>query len=117
MSQFHDTATRAGAFLLTSSLLLAGCSSSSDSLALSEDENVLSNIDSNATTAQPVADPISSEVSDEVIVSTNDPIEETSELVTPASDNIPVETIANEQNSEPTTRIPIRRFAGTVDLG
>ena len=103
MSQFHDAATRAGAFLLTCALLVAGCSSSSNSPALSGDDNVLSNIDSNATTAQPVADPISSEVSDEVIVSTSDPIEETSELVTPASDDIPVETIANEQNSEPTT--------------
>ena len=53
--------------------------------------------------AQPVIDPVSGEVSDEVIVGANDPIEETSELVTPASDNTPAEPIANEQNSEPTT--------------
>ena len=120
MSHFHDVITRAAALLLTSSLLVAGCSSSSDSPALSEDDNVVSDIDTNATTAQPVADPISSEVSDEVIVSANDPIEETGAIVTPASDNIPVETIANEQNSEPTTESvpdPLVQNRTQVDFG
>jgi len=82
---------------------MAACSSSSDSPALSEDNNAVSQIDSIATTAQPEVDPISSEMSDEVIVNANDPIEETSEPAAPVSDSIPVETIADEQNSEPTT--------------
>ncbi len=103
MSHFHDVATRAAILFLSSSLLMAACSSSSDSPALSEDNNAVSQIDSIATTAQPEVDPISSEMSDEVIVNANDPIEETSEPAAPVSDSIPVETIADEQNSEPTT--------------
>jgi len=78
---------------------MAACSSSSDSPALSEDNNAVSQIDSIATTAQPEVDPISSEMSDEVIVNANDPIEETSEPAAPVSDSIPVETIADEQDA------------------
>ena len=102
MGQLHDTATTAAVLLFTSSLLVAGCSSSSDSPVLAEEDNVVSGIDSIATSTQPVADPFSSEVSNEVIVSANNPIEETGEPVAPTSDNISAETIANEQNSEPT---------------
>jgi len=91
MRPFFDTATRAAALVLTSSLLVAGCSSSSDSPTLSEDVNAVSQIDSIATTAQPEADPISNEVSDEVIVNANDPTEETSEPVTPASNSTQVD--------------------------
>jgi len=103
MNYFHDVTARAAVFVLISSLLVAGCSSSSDSPALSEDDNAVGEIDSIASTAQPEADPISSGASDEVIVSANDTIEETSELVAPDSENIPAETIDNEQNSEQTT--------------
>jgi len=103
MGHFNDAATRTAALLFICSLLMAGCSGSSDTPALSDDDNVVSDIDSNATTAQSEADSISSEVNDDVIVSASDPIEETSEPVAPASDNIPANTVANEQNSEPTT--------------
>jgi len=119
MLHFNDVAVRAAALLLTSSLLVAGCSSSSDSPALNEDDAV-SDIDSAASIAQPEAEPISSEVSDEVAVSTDDPIEETSELLAPASDNIPAETIANEQNSEPATEVvpdPLVQNRTQVDFG
>ena len=101
MGYFNDTATQAAALLLISSLLVSGCSSSSDSSALSEDGNVESNIDSTASTAQPEADPIADEVNG--VVGANDPAEETSEPVAPTADNVPAETSANEQNSEPTT--------------
>jgi len=76
MSHFHDTTVRVAALLLASSLLVTGCSSSSDSSALVEDDNV--------------------------IVSANDPVEVAVEPVAPVSNNIPTETIANEQNSGPT---------------
>ena len=99
MSHFHDTATRAVTLFLSSSFFIAACSSSSNSPALSEDNNAVSQIDSIAIAAQPEADPISSEVSDEVIVSTNDPIDETSELVVPTADSVPEETNTNELNT------------------
>jgi len=120
MGHFHDAATRATGLLLASSLLMAGCSSSSDSPALSENDTLASDIDSIATTDQPEADPISSEVSDEVIVSTNDPIEETSEPVAPTADSVLVETSVNEQNSEPTTDVvpdPLVQNRTQVDFG
>ena len=91
MGHLNDAATRTAALVLISSFLVAGCSSSGDWPALTEDDNVVS-----STTVQPVADPISSEVSNEVIVSANNPIEETGEPVAPTPDNTPAETIANE---------------------
>ena len=120
MGHFHNAATRAAALVLTSCLLVAGCSSSSDSPALTEDDNVVSDIDSIATTAQPEADPTSSEVSDEVVVSASDSVEETSEFEAPTSDNIPAETIANDQISEPTTEAvpdPFVQNRTQVDFG
>jgi len=120
MGHFNGAATQAAALVLTSSLLVAGCSSSSESPALSEDDNVVSDINSDATTAQPEADSISSGASDEVIVSANEPIEEANELLAPSSDNIPAETIDNEQNSEPTTDAipdPLVLNSTQVDFG
>ena len=55
MSRFQDVTTPAATLLLTSSLLFAGCSSSSDSPALTEDGNI---------------------VNDEVVVSDNDTADE-----------------------------------------
>ena len=91
MSHFNDTAIRAAGLLLTSALLASGCSSSSGSPALTQDDNVVSDSDSIAVTAQPETDPISSGVSDEVIVSADEPVEETSELVAPITENTPAE--------------------------
>jgi len=120
MGHLNDAAIRVATLFLTTSLLMAGCSSSSDSPALSEDDNVVSDINSDATTAQPEADSISSGASDEVIVSANEPIEEANELLAPSSDNIPAETIDNEQNSEPTTDAipdPLVLNSTQVDFG
>jgi len=120
MGYFNDAASRAATLLLTSSLLVAGCSSSSDSPELTENDNAVSEIDSLTTTDQSEADSISNQVSDEVTVTANDPVEETSELVAPASENIPAETIANEQNSDPTAEAVLDPFVQNrtqVDFG
>ena len=98
MGQLHDARKRAAATLLASSLLLAGCSSSSDSPALPVDDTLASDIDSVSTTAQPEADPISDAVSVEDIVSASGPIEEISEPAAPIADSVPAETNTDEEN-------------------
>ena len=120
MRHFHEAATRAATraatLLLANSLLMAGCSSSGEAPSLSGVDNAVSEIESNATTVQPEAnpipgpeagpipgpeaDPIPGEVSDEVVISTNDPIDETSELVAPTADSVQEETDTNELNSD-----------------
>ena len=120
MSHLNGAAIRVATLFLTTSLLMAGCSSSSDSPALTEGDNIVSNIDSVAGTAQPEADPISSEANDEVIVSADEPVEETSELVAPISENTPAETTSSEQNSEPATEAvpdPLVQNRTQVDFG
>jgi len=120
MSHFHDAATRSATLFLTGSLLMAGCSSSSDSPASSADDSLVSEIDSIATTAQPEADPVSSEVNDEVIISANDTFEETGELVVPAADSVPEETATNELNSDTATGAipdPLVQNRTQVDFG
>lgn len=52
MSQFDDAAKQVATLLLMSALLMAGCSGSNDSPMVFEDNNVGSNINSNATTGQ-----------------------------------------------------------------
>jgi len=79
MSQIDDATIRVATLLLTISLLMAGCSSSSDSTALTEENNALSQVESNITSTQADANVISIEDeesnSDEVgesIVSTDE---------------------------------------------
>jgi len=117
MGHFNDAATRAATLLLTSSLLVAGCSSSGNSPVLSEDDNAVGQTGSIATAAQPEADPISS---DEVVVSGNDTTDETNEFVPQTPDNIPAEPNANDQNSEPTMDAvpdPLAQNRTQVDFG